>query len=150
MILFKIIGMGLIILVGICIGFLKSLHLKKRAEKLCGICRSMHQLAELMHMGSCELERAVGLCFNSNDVYIESGRPFLNKNYLEAQDISLLNEFFLNLGMNDADAEYRRIHSFHKLILKQYETADAKSCEMSKLYKTLGFLCSLLVCIFLI
>jgi len=148
--LVRFMGLGLLFFSCAAAGYVKSALLKKRAAKLEGIYRSVTQLAAYILAERGELDRLIELCFDERDVHAENGIPILENAYLEKEDISLLNEFLLNLGTKDIKSEYERTVMYASLLEKQYFAAEERCKTLCRLYNAAGILCGAFVCIFLI
>lgn len=150
MLLFKIIGLLLILAASTLFGLLKANSLKKRADKLGKICISLSKLAQLILSGAGELKALFSLSFEKEILAYNENTPIINKSFLESKDIELLNNFLKEIGMSDSESEYKRITVYKTLFEKQLAEAEKRFVELSKLYNSLGFLTGLSICIFLI
>lgn len=146
--LFKLIGLIMILSASSLAGFAKSLSLRQRYKTLCEIYRSMSDLKERIRISSGEVERLVRLSFESGTAEFRGGSLKINAAGLEKGDISLLNDFFSNLGMSDAESECERTELYMSLVHKKCDEAEKKCGELCKLYDTLGILCGIFICIF--
>lgn len=146
--LFKFSGLIIIFISCAAFGFFKSYCLKKRADKLASISRSVLELAARIRAEKTEIGKAIPLCFEKETVAIRKGKPFLNRTYLENQDICLLEEFFGSIGKRDIDSEYERTQLFASLIEKESLSAAQKAKNLCRLYNSLGVLFGIFVCIF--
>ncbi len=108
----------------------------------------MQSLKEQIRLYSAEIERLINKSFDSEIISFKNNRLIISSNYLLKEDIAILEEFFLNIGMGDKTAECERADGYILLIKKQYEEAKEKSKELGKLYNTLGILCGIFICIF--
>lgn len=146
--LFKLLGLIMILCASSLAGFAKSMCLKQRYKTLCEIHRSMSDLKERIRVSSGEVERLVGLSFQNDIASFNRGSFKINAAGLEKGDISLLNDFFSNLGMSDAESECERTELYMSLVHKKCDEAEKKCGELCKLYDTLGILCGIFICIF--
>lgn len=146
--LFKLIGLIMILSASSLAGFAKSMRLRQRYRTLCEIYRSMSDLKERIRVSSGEIERLVRLSFESGTAEFSGGSLKINAAGLEKGDISLLNDFFGNLGMSDAESECERTGLYMSLVHKKCDEAEKKCGELCKLYDTLGILCGIFICIF--
>ena len=146
--LFKLIGLAAVFSACALGGFLKSSELKKRHKKLCGIYRSMSDLRERIRMGTGEIERLISLSFSEDAVSLSEGKAVINTMYLELSDAAVLEEFFRDLGMSDAESECERIGLYMSLTEKKCGEAEKKCGELCRLYSYLGILCGIFICIF--
>lgn len=146
--LFKISGLVVIFAVSASVGFLKSLNIKNRAQKLGELSRSVSLLAERIRADSGEIGYIIPLCFAKSLVHITGNRIDLNKSYLEKEDIVLLTEFFDGLGVRDIVSEYERTKLYSQFIKRKADEADEKCAKLCKLYNTVGILSGIFLCIF--
>lgn len=150
MLLFKLLGLLMILVSCTFLGVLKSLSFKKRAKKLAGICVSLSTMEQLVKAETVEFPQLIESSFESETVSMQGGMPLVNETNLNKDDIELLNTFLSKLGMSDAYSECSRIGIYKTLLEKQCSEAEAKAEQYSKLYNSLGFLTGLAICIFLI
>ncbi len=146
--LFKPVGLLLIFSACSLTGFFKAFQLKKRHKKLWRIYRSMSDLRERIRLGSGEIERLVNISFESDTVIFTREGAEINPACLEKEDTVLLEEFFSDLGMSDAESEYERIGLYMALTDKKCAEAEKKCGELCRLYNALGVLCGIFICIF--
>ena len=142
---------GLLIIFATCSfgGLYKSLKLKKRAEKLFLFAKALDDMAERIKAQAAEAAVLISACFKDEAVFINRGKISFNNNFLEKEDINLLNEFFDDFGARDKDGEYERTKFYAALLQKQYEFSDIKCNKLCRLYNSLGVLSGLFICIFL-
>lgn len=148
--LFKFSGLFLIFGTFSLWGFAKSLSLKKRAEKLGEISRSVNRLAGFILAERCETEKMIELSFSPQVMTAENGLPKLEEAYLEREDIALINEFLKNFGSQESGSEHKRTLSYAALLEKQSDAAEEKFSSLGRLYSSSGVLCGILACIFFI
>lgn len=139
--LFKISGFILIIFTTFSIGFLKSSGLGSRYKKLESIQKGISELKERIRMGSGEIDRLLTSSFHEYPI---------NYSYLEKGDIEILNDFFSNVGLSDTKTEYERCEIYINLLKNKIEEANAKYRETARLYKSIGLLSGIFICIFLL
>ena len=146
----KVLGLFTIFGVSSIWGFLKSSFLKKRADKLIDFLKGLDFLSERIRIGACEIEELLKISFKEDlIVYKESGFS-IDADYLKNEDISLISEFLSEIGMGDINSECERIKSYKTIIELQYSTAQNDCLNLCKLYKTLGVLIGVFICIFLL
>lgn len=150
LLLFKLLGLVLIFLTSMGIGFLNSSALRRRKERLCSIYRSFVQLAEYIKSENTEITALLERCFEQSDIILQNGKVQFNEKYLESEDNSLLKEFLNGFGTRDIEGEYKRTCMYASLLDKQRELADGKCKELCRLYDTLGVLLGAVICIFFI
>lgn len=146
--LFKLLGLIMILCASSLAGFAKSMRLRQRYKTLCEIYRSMSDLKERIRVSSGEIGRLVGLSFQNDIASFNGGSFKINAVGLEKGDISLLDDFFNDLGMSDAESECERTGLYMNLVRKKCDEAEKKCAELCKLYDTLGILCGIFICIF--
>ena len=139
--LFKICGFSLIVLATTMIGFKKSGELKLRYKKLCNIQKGLNNLKERIRLQNGEIDRLIKLSF---------GEYPINSDYLENDEYDMVEEFFKNIGMSDSDSEYKRCELYISLIKTKADEALTKQNELSKLYKSMGVMGGLFICILLL
>ncbi len=139
--LFKVTGFLLIIFTTTAIGFIKSGELNMRYKKLCTIQQGIHNLKERIRLHSGEIDRLIALSFSEYPI---------NYKYLEKDECEIIDDFFANLGMSDTDAEYKRCELYINMINNKADEALKKHRELSRLYKSIGVMSGIFICIFLI
>ncbi len=150
MLLIKVFGLITVFSVCTAAGFIKSASINKRANKLSDFYRSICSLAERIRISSDEILRLIEICFDKSLCSISENRIIVDESYLSADDIRLLTELFSGLGMGDSISEYNRINSYLRLIKIQCEKAGSDTAQLCKLYKSLGALGGIFICIFLL
>ena len=149
MLLFKLLGLALIFTVCFASGFLKAESLKKRSDKLQEILKALNRLGELIRMGNYEIGELVGLCFKPSQATAENGKIKLSKEYLLKEDIKILEDFFTDFGVADRSAEYERTKLFYSLLESQHSAAAGVYGQLGRLYRSIGLMGGLILCIFL-
>lgn len=150
MLLLKISGLILIMLTCTLFGINKSNFLKRRAEKLNGICMSLSRLSSLIKSETGELDTLLEACF-AKDIFVLNGEiRLIDESFLKKDDTVLLNKFLKDAGMQDSESEYKRTLNFISLFEKRASDAQKACSDLSKLYNTLGFLIGVSICIFFI
>jgi hypothetical protein len=137
--LFKILGFVLIIFTTSAIGFLKANELNLRYKKLCNFSKSIGNLKEHIRLHSGERERLLKICF---------GEFPLNYSSLTKDDVELMGEFLKDFGFADTKAEYERCQLYINFINQKSDEAKQKYSELNRLYKNIGVLSGVLICIF--
>lgn len=146
--LFKLSGLLIVFTAAALTGFLKSLQLKKRYRKLCGIYRSLSDLRERVRLGTGEIERIVAQSFEDGTAFYTNRGIQINPDFLEKEDAALLEEYFSDIGMSDAESECERTGLYMNLLKKKCDEAEKKCGELCRLYNALGILCGIFICIF--
>lgn len=149
MLLFKIFGLLFIFSVCAVLGVLKSDSLKRRGERLQDILKSLSRLSELIRMGNYEMDELVSICFDSSVISVSCGKFRLKEEYLLKEDVTLLRDFFADFGMTDKESEYERTKFYYSLLKAQHSTALKVHSELGRLYRSIGFMGGLILCIFL-
>ena len=139
--LFKVLGFILIIFTTASIGFLKSAGLCNRYKKLQSIQKGISELKERIRMGGGEIDRLLTSSFHEYPI---------NYTFLEKGDIEILDDFFSNVGLSDTKTEYERCEIYINLLKNKIEEANEKYRETARLYKSIGFLSGVFICIFLL
>lgn len=137
--LFKISGLIIIVFVCWAIGFLKANALHLRYKKLCNIHNGIGDLKERIRLHGGEIDRLINLSF-------ETYPP--DYTALQKEDITLIEDFFKNIGMSDTKAEYERCELYMNLIDTKITLAQKNYQELNKLYKSIGFFSGIFICIF--
>ena len=150
MLILKVSGLLTIFAVCCLFGFLKSSALNKRAVKLLDFLKGMDFLGERIKMGTSEITELLKISFKEDLISYEGSEFFADGDYLKNEDISPINEFLSKLGMGDTDSEYERIKAYKAIIELQHKAAETDCLNLCKLYKTLGVLTGVFICIFLL
>lgn len=137
--LFKIAGLISVLTVCIALGFLKAFSLKARYDNLCIITLGISKLKEKIRLRTGDKTRLFSECF------AVSPEKLIN---LNADDKALLNEFIINFGKSDTKAEIERCDAYISLFKVKTTEAKTEFGEQQRLYKTLGFLGGIFICIF--
>lgn len=131
-------------------GFSKSAAIKKRAQKLQSFSRSASDLAEQIRFSSGEIMPLLTRTFKDGLLDFGEDGFSINEAYYKREDLEILHEFMGSLGLCDSEAEYRRISGYAQIIRQRGEDAF-KECEaLCRLYKSLGCLGGIFICIFLL
>ena len=137
--LFKLLGFALIVLTTTAIGFLKSYYLNMRYKKLCSLKNSLADLKQRIRLSYGEIDELLAVSFKDTpDLY----------SYLEKSDIEIIDNFLKNIGMSDTKAECERCELYISLLDAQIIKAQKNYNELNKLYKSVGFMGGLFICIF--
>ena len=141
---------GLITVFSVCtaLGFLKSSMIKKRADKQSDFSRGAMALAERIRLCQGEIGELLNQCFSGELIEITISGYYANESNLRQEDISLLNEFLSNLGMGDIASEYERTSAYCDLIKIKHTEALEECKKLCRLYKSLGALFGIFICIF--
>lgn len=137
--LFKLLGFALIIVATYIMGSLKSNSLNLRRKKLIAIKNAINNLKQRIRLSNTEIDKLIAVSFE--------GIPDIYKD-LENRDCEIIADFFKDLGMTDSKAEYERCEVYISLLNTQIDEAEKNYTELSKLYKSIGFLSGIFICIF--
>ena len=137
--LFKIIGLLFLFLCCTALGFLKANALKNRLDSLKKLKNGLLTLKEQLRLHSGDKNKLISVCF-----------PNINKllQTLPPDDIKLWNEFLAQFGFGDTKSEYERCLAFITLFDNKINALAGEISEQQKLYKSLGFLGGVFLCIF--
>ncbi len=141
MLLFKILGFLATILATYSFGYLKSHQLHLRSKKLHSIKKGLISLKEQIRVGYGEIKNLLSSSFSEFP---------LDTAHLEKEDITLLNEFFKDIGMGDTVSECEKCELYINLLNLKIEEADQNHKELSKLYRSIGLLSGVFICIILL
>lgn len=137
--LFKLSGFGLILLTTYIAGYLKSNSLNLRRKKLIAIKSAINDLKQRIRLSHTEIDKLISISFKDiDDMYSN----------LEKSDTEIIKDFFKDIGMSDTKAEYERCELYLSLLDTQIIEAEKNYTELSKLYKSIGFLSGIFICIF--
>lgn len=139
--LFKFIGLILIITVCASAGFLKANKLKLRAEKLASLQKGVIRLKELIRLGCGEIDQLVAQSFKEYP---------LDYSYLEMADCEITEGLIKEIGILDSISAYNRCEICITLLDNLKVEAEQNYHELGKLYKSIGALSGIFICILLI
>lgn len=139
--LFKLLGFALIILTCSSAGFLKANRLNLRAKKLYSLQKGVAQLKELIRLRGGEIDRLIVQSFESYPI---------DYSHLEVSDCEITDSLFSEIGMLDTQSAYNRCELCLSLLQNKYDEAQKSCRELGKLYKSIGALAGIFICIFLI
>ena len=143
----KLIGLLIVFFVPTVYGFLKSYVVAKRSEKLKKYIMSLGELSGCIKIENIAKSRLFKRYFSRELINEDLS---LNTDFLKEEDINVLNEFLLNFGKRDKNFEYERTKSYISRLNQNCDKANEEKEKLCKLYSSLGVLCGLSVCIFLI
>ena len=92
MLLFKILGLLILLFCSIIIGFLKSEQLVLRKNKLNSFCKGFSILKERIRCGEGEIKTLILKSFEENLFYQRDGIIKVNKEHLQNYEITLIEE----------------------------------------------------------
>ena len=137
--LFKIIGLGFLVLCCTAFGFLKANTLKNRLDSLKKIKNGLLTLKERLRLHSGDKNKLISGCFPNIDKLLQNLPP---------DDIKLWDEFLAQFGLSDTKSDYERCLAFITLFDNKINTLSSEIGEQQKLYKSLGFFSGVFLCIF--
>ena len=150
MALFKILGLIIVFLACSGAGFINAQHLKNRKTTLDNYVKGLSTLCNCIRHSNDEAFPLFFQCFGEKNVYIQNGKLCFCKDGLNNKDIALLEEFFSGFGFSSGEEEFERSELFKALITQRLNEADDNFNRLFKLYRSLGVLAGLFVCIFLL
>ena len=139
--LFKVTGFALIIASCSAVGFLKANSLNLRAKKLYSLQKSVSRLKELIRLGGGEIDRLILQSFDS--------LPIDYSNTV-VSDSEIIETLLKEITTMDTKSAYNRCEISLTLLKGRYDEAQNKYRELGKLYKSIGMLSGIFICIFLI
>lgn len=139
--LFKILGFCAVIIATSTIGILKSQQLKLRYKKLCDFQNGLTELKEHIRLNSGELDRILKQSFTID---------YTDFSHLEKEETEILQEFFTKCGMSDSVAEAKRCELYANLLNPKITQAKDNYLTLGKLYRNIGILSGIFICIFFI
>ncbi len=141
MLLFKLCGFALVIFSCAFVGFLKANHLNMRVKKLCYLQKGITRFKELVRLHGGETDRLLDKCFES--------RP-IDYSYLELGDHEIVSGLFEEIGMLDTESACNRCELCLSMLKTKYDEAQKKYRDLGKLYKSIGALTGVFICILLL
>lgn len=148
--LIKITGLLLVLSVSSAVGFMRAAAVKTREKRLFELYLCMCDLKERIRLENGELKEVLKKSFGEKVTETESGFFVISVNGILGEDEKVINGYLSSAGMSDPDAEYERAELYASLVKNLHSAAAADSAQLCKLYKTLGFMTGLFICIFLI
>lgn len=139
--LFKILGFCAVIIATTAIGVLKSQQLKLRYKKLCAFQNGLMELKEHIRLNSGELDHILKQSFTID---------YNDFSHLEKEETEILKEFLKKSGMSDSKAEAKRCELYANLLNPKIAQAKDNYLTLSKLYRNIGVLSGIFICIFFI
>lgn len=146
--LFKPLGLLFLFTACAMLGVLKSEALKRRTVLLKKFIKALSQVAELVRIGTYEIEELCSLCFEGSLVTAKNGEFCLVCEYLTAPDRELLEEYLKGFGIADTESEYKRTRLYISMLEQQYSSAAEAYAKQGGLYRSVGLMGGLIICIF--
>ncbi len=137
-ILLKALGLIFIMMVCTAFGFLKALALKSRVDSLQQIKNGLLKLKEQLRLHKGNKQQLLKNCFP----------VFQNLLGLSRSDKTLWDDFITDFGKGDTKQEFERCNAFIALYDNALLQAKTECEKQQKLYKALGILSGLFICIF--
>lgn len=147
MFLFKILGLLILLLCCCAVGFIKSEQLILRRNKLDSFCKGFAILKERIRCGEGEIVTLILKSFEKNLFSLNDNTLKVNKSYLQNLEIILIEEYLEVAGMSDPSSEFEKCKMYNNLLNEQYKKANEECTTLCKLYKTLGFLGGIFICV---
>lgn len=141
MLLFKLTGFFMIIFATSAIGALKSNSLNQRCKKLSSLYKGIEQLKQRIRLHGGEAEFLLKQSFEEYPI---------NSSNLTDEDIEIVEEFLKGIGMSDTEAEAERCEIYKNLIKQKSLEAQNKYSQLGKLYRNIGIMSGIFICIFLL
>lgn len=143
----KALGLLFILLTCTLAGFLKAYSVSKTYENLRKAISATRELAARIKLGG-EIGELISLTFGEGIANYTSKGIILNRKALKEGELKVLEELFSDIGMRDLDSEYNRTISFAEILEKRYLEQSADCKELCRLYKSVGLLGGVFLCIF--
>lgn len=150
MLIFKILGLLLVVASSAYIGLLKEHSLCLRHRKLLVLADAVNALYNCIDQGEFELKTAIkNSCLMCDflllkDSIIQCNDKDLNK------DKALIEDFFASLGRSTKKVECERINTFKIKLNANINDAKNEIEQKGRLYKILGVCIGLVIAIFLV
>lgn len=144
--------LGLLIIFSVCsgIGILKSENLRKQSCDLTEFIKSFSQLSELVRIGNYEIDELSSICFNKSLGFFEKHEFIINCSSLTETQNKIIKEFFEGFGFSDAKGEYNRAELYINMLKSEQKQSLSKYSAVGSLYRSVGFMSGLIICIFLL
>ena len=139
--LFKVLGLLSLVVSGTALGFYKSYLLFQRQKQLSEICNGLERLALLITSSVKDLDVLFKESFKGEKI---DTFGLLNS------DKEILENLISSIGISNRKREYDNVILCKNLLEKQFLEAKEEHNSLSKLYRSLGFLGGLFLCIFFI
>ena len=139
--LFKVLGLLSLVVSGTALGFYKSYLLFQRQKQLLEICNGLERLALLITSSVKDLDLLFKESFKGEKI---DTFGLLNR------DKEILENLISSIGISNRKSEYDNVILCKNLLEKQFLEAKEEHNSLSKLYRSLGFLGGLFLCIFFI
>ena len=167
MILIKFLNLGLICFICFYIGILKAKSYENRVIDLTKFQNSLVMFKSKIEFTYEPINNIFSdiskvIYENDNNIFIETLKKdkeiYLawnesidnQKNNFNDEDKEIIKMFGKLLGKTDLKGQVSQIELTQKLIEKQIEKAENDKIKNSKLYKTMGIICGMAICIILV
>lgn len=148
--LFKLLGLLIILTVCSGIGVLKSELLRKQADDLAELIKGLSQLSELVRIGNYEIDELVNICFKKSLGFFENGEFIINCHSLTEAQGKIIKEYFSGFGFSDTEGEHSRTELYINMLKNEQSEALKRYSALGSLYRSVGFMGGLIICIFLL
>ena len=147
--LFKGIGMVLIMTVSAIAGFFYSSKILRQNEKIRLIYSGINRLAQRIRISNFKATKLLKVSFSEDVLCFKGEDYFIDKSNLCDEDIYLFEEFLSDFGKSDSKSEYSRAIGYASLFENRYKEMKEKNGPLCSLYRKLGILFGLFICVFL-
>ena len=148
--LFKPLGLLLILSVCSCVGLLKSENLKHQTSDLAEFIKALSRLSELVRIGNYEIDELVSICFKKSLGFFRNGEFIITATSLSDTQNKLIKEFFIGFGFSDTEGEFSRAELYINMLRNEHAEALKQYSALGSLYRSVGFMSGLIICIFLL
>ncbi len=148
----KILGSLLIFAVCTLGGFYLSNKLTRRRKALYEITVAADEIAHRIELGE-ERGQILKKVFEEKTVKVSQDESFnisVSPDFLNGEDISLLNEFFSRLGFGDVASQKALCKTYKRLFERSFDSAKTDEQKKGPMYKTCGCLLAAALIIFII
>ena len=151
MIMFKLMGIVMIVFSSSMIGFFKSKSLMTRHKKLQLIYDAADILYNHINQGDYELKKALENSFaKCGFLHVKNSEYICDDNDLTQDDKLIIKAFLSKIGSSVKSVECERINAFKLKIKSQLGFAQSDCHNKCKIYQTLGVCAGLVIGILLI
>lgn len=152
MLVIKILGLIVLSFTGLLLGTNQVAQLRRRSDALYWFSTNIIFIGEHIRSTANELYDIINSLYGK-EAYLTLLRPFkieIKNNFMNKDDLSTLDEFFVGLGSLDSESEIKRCQMYGKIIENRYKSAQKDYEEKNRLYKMLGLFGGLSVAIMLL
>ena len=139
--LFKLSGLAIIIIACFGFGYLKANRLRLRVNQLYNMQKAVTQLKQLIRLRFGEVDRLITQSFGSFPI---------DYSFLTEGDKQIIESLIKEIGTLDTDSAYNHCEICLLSLGGCLEEAQKNHRELGKLYKSIGALAGVFICILLI